>query len=93
MALKLEDRLKRLKALGVRDSIIYRNERFQTYSAPGNMTEKGLVHVCYDSGLDFVILASKFQESLLDEHYDKKREGFYYLYDCQYIREHFQDLW
>ena len=95
LAMKLEERLKRLKALSVKDSILSRKERSLLGRAPGHPTIKGLIHVCHDPELDFVVLSSKFPDGLpdgsIDEYYDKKKDVFHYLYDCQYIRENFQD--
>ncbi len=93
LALKLDDRLKRLQALGVKDSILSRKERSHPDGTLGRPTEQGLVHLCHDPELDFVVLSSKFSAGLIDEHFDKEKDEFYYLYDCKYIRESFQDTW
>jgi hypothetical protein len=93
MALKLEYRLKRLKALGGKDSILSRKERSYVDWTPARPTRKGLVHVCHDPELDFVVLSSKFPEGLIDEYYDKEKDIYYYLYDCKHLRENFQDTW
>jgi hypothetical protein len=86
LALKYEKRLRRLEALGVKDSILSLKERRLMKEAPGFPTLKGLVHVCHDPELDFVVLSSKFQPGLVDEYYDKKQDISYYLYDCQCLR-------
>ena len=87
LAMKLNDRLRHLKALGVKDSVLSRKERFHWDFSSGHPTINGLVHVCYDTELDFVVLSSKFSDGLIDEYYDKGKDVFYYLYDCNSLRE------
>ena len=88
LSIKLDDRLKYLQVLGVKD-ILSRKERSRADGTPGRPTEKELLHVCHDPELDFVVLSSKFSAGLIDEYYDKEKDDFYYLYDCQYIRRNF----
>ena len=75
----------------MKDSIISSKKRLLIKGAPGLPTLEGLVQVCNDPELDFVVLSSKFSFGLIDEDYDQVGNKNYYLYDCRYIREKHKD--
>ena len=91
LAMMWAERLKRLSALGVKDSIISSKEHSLINYTPGLPTLKGLIYVCNDPKLDFVVLSSKFSEGLIGEDYDNGENKFYYLYDCSNIRKNLQN--
>ncbi|MBZ0096141.1 MAG: hypothetical protein K8H75_12340 [Sulfuricella sp.] len=89
-AIEGKRRVDRLAALGVEDGI---------FAQPGDrgMLRKGgfagLVHVCHDPVLDFVVLSKDFRVGMIERHFDKMKKRYFYLYDCAYLRRNFADTW
>lgn len=89
-AMEGKRRVDRLSALGVKDGIF----------APGGdqatLPEKtfaGLVHVCHDPALDYVILSKDFGVGVIERHFEKMTGKYFYLYDCAYLRQNITDTW
>ncbi len=82
-AMEGKRRVDRLAALGVKDGIF----------APGGdratlpeVSFAGLVHVCHDPALDYVILSKDFGAGVIERHFEKMTGKYFYLYDCAYLR-------
>lgn len=89
-AIEGKRRVDHLVALGVRDGIF----------APANnraiLPERsfaGLVHVCHDPALDYVILSKDFGVGVIERHFEKMTGKYFYLYDCTSLRRNFADTW
>ncbi len=87
-AIEGKRRMDRLAALGMEDSV---------FDSPGNASRlpmpsfKGLVHVCHDPVLDFVILTQDFGAGVIERHFEEAAGKYFYLYDCAYLRRNFTD--
>lgn len=93
-AIEAKKRIARLDALGVSDGILSNRPEDRFYS--GQMHKPsldGLVHVCHDPLLGFVVLSEKFDQGVVERYLDKIAGRHYYLYDCAHLRQHFTDTW
>lgn len=89
-AIEGKRRLDRLAALGLADSIFDwegNAPRLPTASL------EGLVHVCHDHVLDYVILSKDFGAGVIERHAEKVTGEHFYLYDCAYLRGNVIDTW
>ena len=89
-AMEGKRRVDRLAALGVEDGI------FAPRGDPAMLPESsftGLVHVCHDPALDFVILSKNFGAGVIERHFDRPASQHFYLYDCAWLRQNFTDTW
>lgn len=83
-------RTERLAALGLRDSI----QRWGADASHLPMASfTGLVHVCHDSMLDYLILSKDLGAGVIERHAEKVTGKHFYLYDCAYLRRNFADAW
>lgn len=89
-AMEGKRRMDRLAALGAEDSI---------FDWQGNAAQlpkasfKGLVHVCHDPVLDYVILSKDFGMGVIERHFEKIKGKYFYLYNCAYLRKNVADIW
>lgn len=89
-AIEGKRRMDRLAALGMEDSFFdWRNNAPRLPKA----SLKGLVHVCHDPVLDYVILSKDFGVGVIERHFDKLASQRFYLYDCAWLRQNFADTW
>lgn len=88
-AIEGKRRVDRLAALGVKDGI-FAPEKNQGSLPEGGFT--GLMHVCHDPALDYVILSKDFGKGMIERHFEKMTGKYFYLYDCAYLRRNFADL-
>lgn len=89
-AIEGKRRVNHLAALGVNDGI------FTASGDRGTLPEKtfaGLVHVCHDPALDYVILSKDFGKGVIEQHFEKMTGKYFYLYDCSQLRSNFADIW
>lgn len=89
-AIEGKRRVDRLAALGVEDGI------FEPGGDRATLPERsfaGLVHVCHDPALDYVILLKDFGVGVIERHFEKMTGKYFYLYDCAYLRQNFADTW
>lgn len=89
-AMEGKRRVDRLAALGVKDGI------FSPGGDQATLPEKtfaGLVHVCHDPVLDYVILSKDFGAGVIERYFDRMAGKYFYLYDCAYLRQNFADTW
>lgn len=89
-AMEGKRRIDRLSALGVKDGIFSPAEN---QAALPEKTFAGLVHVCHDPVLDFVILSKDFGDHAIERHFEKMTGKYFYLYDCATLRRNFADTW
>lgn len=89
-AIEGKRRIDRLAALGVKNGI-FAPERNQA-SLPEE-SFAGLVHVCHDPALDYVILSEDFGKGMIERYFDKMAGKYFYLYDCALLRRNFADTW
>lgn len=86
-------RLARLRALGMPDAIadqdmVRRQDQIDHLPKPGFA---GLVHVCHDPLLDFVVLTRRLQDGVVQQAADRRRGQEFYLYDCALLRGRYAD--
>lgn len=89
-AIEGKRRVDRLAALGVRDGF------FAPMEDLGILPEKtfaGLVHVCHDPALDYVILSKDFGSGVIERHFERMTGKYFYLYDCAYLRDRIVGNW
>lgn len=89
-AIEGKRRMDRLAALGLEDSIF---EWGGNVSRLPKASARGLVHVCHDPVLDYVILSKDFGVGVIERHLEKTAGKYFYLYDCAYLRRNFSDTW
>lgn len=89
-AIEGKRRVDRLAALGVKDGI-FAPERNQATLPEGSFA--GLVHVCHDPALDYVILSKSYGKSVIAQHFDTLASQRFYLYDCAWLRQNFANTW
>ena len=89
-AIEGKRRVDRLAALGVEDGIFV-PEGNQASLPEGSFA--GLVHVCHDLALDYVILSKNFGVGVIERHFEKMTGKYFYLYDCALLRRNFADTW
>lgn len=86
-------RLERLRALGVSDAVAdedgkRRHHKILNLPAP---SFAGLVHVCHDPLLDFVVLTRRYQDGVVQQAADLRHGQDFYLYDCALLRGRYAD--
>jgi len=89
-AIEGKRRVDRLAALGVEDGIFAPAKNWPV------LPEKsfaGLVHVCHDPALDYVILSKDFGVGVIERQFEKMTGKYFYLYDCTHLRTNFVDTW
>lgn len=82
-AMKYFQRMKRLESLGFFDP------RYHEVSESGSIPKpafSGLVHVCRDPEVDYIVLNFKYPDGAVDSYYDEYSRKKYFLYDCTLIR-------
>lgn len=86
-------RLERLQALGVADAIAAEDLllRHDRVSRLPKTSFAGLVHVCHDPVLDFVVLGTRFQDGVIQQASDAAHQQNFYLYDCALLRGRYAD--
>lgn len=89
-AIEGKRRVDRLAALGVEDGIFAQGGNLSTLP---ERSFTGLVHVCHDPALDFVILSKNFGAGMIEKHFDRPASQHFYLYDCAWLRQNFTDTW
>lgn len=89
-AIEGKRRVDRLAALGVRDGI-FALVRNQATLPEGSFA--GLVHVCHDPALDYIILSKDFEKGIIERYFNKTTKKYFYLYDCALLRRNFADTW
>lgn len=89
-AIEGKRRVDRLAALGVKDGI-FAPAKNQAALPEGSFA--GLVHVCHDPVLDYVILSKDFGAGVIELHVEKISGKYFYLYDCAQLRRNFADTW
>ena len=89
-AIEGKRRVDRLAALGVKDGI-FSLARDRATLPEGSFV--GLVHVCHDPALDYVILSKNFGVGVIERHFEKMTGKYFYLYDCAHLRRNFADTW
>ena len=89
-AIEGKRRVDRLAALGVKDGI-FAPERDRATLPEGSLA--GLVHMCHDPALDYVILSKNFGVGVIEWHFEKMTGKYFYLYDCAHLRRNFADTW
>ena len=87
-AIEGKRRMDRLAALGLGDSIF---DWWGNASRLPKPSLKGLVHVCHDPVLGYVILSKDFGVGVIERHFEKMTGKYFYLYDCAYLRRNFAD--
>lgn len=89
-AIEGKRRMERLTALGMEDSVF--DWRGNASRLP-RANFKGLIHVCHDPVLDYVILSKDFGAGVIERHFEKMTGKYFYLYDCSLLRRSFADTW
>lgn len=89
-AIEGKRRMERLAALGLADSVFAWGANA---SRRPEASLKGLVHVCHDPLLDYVVLSKNFGVGVLERHLEKTSLNYFYLYDCAYLRRNFAHAW
>lgn len=89
-AIEGKRRMDSLAALGLKDSIF---DRGGNASRLPKASVRGLVHVCHDPVLGYVILSKDFGVGVIERHFEKMTGKYFYLYDCTYLRQNFADTW
>lgn len=89
-AIEGKRRTDRLAALGLEDSIFGWGDNA---SRRPKASVEGLVHVCHDPVLDYVILSKDFGIGMIERHLENMTGKYFYLYDCAYLRLNFTDTW
>jgi len=89
-AIEGKRRVDRLAALGVKDGI-FSLARDRATLPEGSFV--GLVHVCHDPALDYIILSKDFGAGVIERHFEKMTGKYFYLYDCAHLRQDFADRW
>lgn len=82
-AIEGKRRVDRLAALGVKDGF------FTPVKGRATLPEKtfaGLIHVCHDPALGYVILSKDFGAGVIARHFEQMAGKNFYLYDCAYLR-------
>lgn len=88
-AIEGKRRVDRLAVLGVKDGVF----------APGGggslpeVNFAGLMYVCHDPVLDYVILSKDFGIGEIERNFEKMTGKYFYLYDCALLRRNFADTW
>lgn len=89
-AIEGKRRMDRLAALGGEDSIFdWGSDATRLPKA----SVKGLVHVCHDPVLGYVILSKDFGVGVIEQYFEKQTGKYFYLYDCALLRQNFTDTW
>ena len=89
-AIEGKRRMDRLAALGLADSDFkWQGDASQLPKASLN----GLVHVCHDPILDYVILSTDLGVGVIEKHADEISKKYFYLYGCAELRRNFRDTW
>lgn len=89
-AIEGKRRMDRLAALGGEDSIF---DWGGDASRLPKASVKGLVHVCHDPVLGYVILSKDFGVGVIEQYFEKQTGKYFYLYDCALLRQDFTDTW
>jgi len=89
-AIEGKRRIDRLSALGLADGIF---EWAGNASRLPKTSVKGLIHVCHDPVLDYVILSKDLGVGVIEKYFDKFTSQHFYLYDCARLRQNFDDTW
>ena len=89
-AIEGKRRMDRLAALGQEDGIL--DWRGNASRLPRASIE-GLVHLCHDPVLDFVVLSKDFGAGVIERHFDEGAAKYVTLYDCKILRRDFADSW
>lgn len=89
-AIEGKRRMDSLASLGMEDGI---------FDWEGNASRlpkasvEGLVHVCHDPVLGYVILSKNFGVGVIERYFEKMTGKYFYLYDCAYLRRNITDTW
>lgn len=89
-AIEGKRRANRLAALGVKDGV-FTPDGDRASLPEGSFA--GLVHVCHDPALDYVILSQDFGKGVIERHFEQTAGKYFYLYDCALLRRNFADTW
>lgn len=89
-AIEGKRRMDRLAALGGEDSI---PDWGGNASRLPKASVEGLVHVCHDPVLGYVILSKDFGVGVIEQYFEKQTGKYFYLYDCALLRQNFTDTW
>lgn len=86
-------RLERLQALGAPDSVAGLDPqlRHDRISRLPKASFAGLVHVCGDPLLDFVVLSERFSDGVIQHATDARNQKDFYLYRCALLRGRYVD--
>jgi hypothetical protein len=85
-AVKFNNRTKNLEKIGIPSS---RMPEVEDYEHVPKASFAGLVQVCQDSELDFVVLDKNLGNGIIDWYHNKYLDRTYFLYDCRLIRNTF----
>lgn len=84
-------RTARLAAMGIRDGNF--SPASQRTAPRRDASFAGLVHLCHDPALDFVVLSTNFSEASVSGFRNPMTGRYFYLYDCAGLRKHHPDTW
>jgi len=92
-ALEARRRTGRLEKLGVLDGTLNWQTRpkIRKINHKQSLLFDGLVHLCHDRAVDFLVLKSEFPQACPRVFDEPHLETRYYVYDCSFVRKRFPD--
>lgn len=90
-AIEARRRVARLEKLGVLDGIFDWHRMTLKNKPKPQLKFDGLVHVCHDPAVDFLVLEGEFQQASPRAFDEPLLNTRFFVYDCRLVRERFTD--